>query len=214
MARAEQPPSAERDGEVTARLREAIIDLVCERSYAQTSVVAICDRVGVEVDVFTRAYGSKEQAFLRIYSEESERLLAATRGAYDSEETWRDALRAAAYATARWIQRHPRETRFCVLEALSAGEAARLEREKTLWHFIDLVDRSRQGLDDPGSVPQSFAAAIVGAIAEMLLRRIAAGKDLSRAESLVPEMMYIAVRPYVNKDEAEQELSLPPPPHV
>jgi AcrR family transcriptional regulator len=214
MTRAGSPAPRERDLEVKARLREAMLGLVCELSYRSTTIEAICARAGVGEEDFARVYGSKEGAFLEIYAEEAARFIAVTQRAYDGEEGWRDALRAAAYAGAHWVQSHPRESRFCVLEVLRAGETARLRRERTLRHFIDLVDRGRQELDDPDSVSPLFAAAIVGAIAEMLIRRLAEGEEPSRAEDLVPELMYVAVRPYTDREEAEKELLLPPPPPV
>lgn len=212
MARAGSPAPAERDAEVKARLREALLDLACRESCERTSIEAVCARAGVGTADFRRAYGDMEAAFVAIFSEEAERFVAVVQRAFDAEQAWRDSLRAAAYAGARWIQEHPRQSRFCVLEVLSAGETARLRREQTMRHFIGLVDRGRYELEDPDSVPPSFAAAIVGALAEMLIRRIVEGEDLSRVEDAVPELMYIAVRPYVEKAEAERELSLPPPP--
>ncbi|MDX6634335.1 MAG: hypothetical protein QOF06_538 [Solirubrobacterales bacterium] len=214
MTRAGSPAPAERDAEVKARLRGAMLDLVCERGYRNTAIDAICARAGCEPGDFKRFYGNKEEAFLEIYAEESERFIAVTQRAYDAANCWRGGLRATAYAGARWIQSHPQESRFCILEVLSAGETARLHRERTLRHFIDLVDRGRFELEEPASVSPTFAAAIVGAIAEILIRRIVDGVDLSRAEDIVPQLMYMAVRPYTDTAEAEKELSIPPPPAV
>lgn len=214
MARAGSPAPAERGAEVKARLREAMLDLVCERGYPSTTIEAISAGAEVAAEDFELVYGSREEAFLEIFGEESARFVAVTERAFEGERAWRDGLRAAAYAAARWIQSHPRESRFCILEVLSAGETARLHRERTLQHFVGLVDRGRRELDDPDSVSPYFAAAIVGAFAEMLVRRIVDGEDPSSAENLVPELMYIAVRPYVDSGEAEKELTIPPPPAV
>lgn len=209
MARAGAPAPAERDADLTARLREAMIDVVCERGYRSATVASVCSRAGVGVGDFERVLGSREDAFVQIYREETEMFLAVAAAACEAEDGWRDGLRAGAYAGARHLRDHPREARFCILEVLSAGEAAQLQRENMMRAPIAFLDRGRRQLDSDRYVSPAFAAAIVGAISEMLVRRLAEGGDLSDLVDLVPELMYIAVRPYVDGDEALKELTHP-----
>lgn len=209
MCRAGAPPPAERDAHLSARLREAMIDVVCERGYRAATVEFVCDRAGTNAADFERVFGSKEDAFVQIYREEAELFLSVAIVACEAEEGWRDGLRAGAYAGARYLRDHPREARFCILEVLSAGEAAQLQRENLMRTFIDFLDRGRGQLARDRYVSPAFAAAIVGAISQMLIRRLAEGQDLSDLVDLVPELMYIAVRPYVDGDEALEELTHP-----
>lgn len=209
MSRAASPAPAGRDAELRARLREAMLDLVCELGYRSVTNEEICARAGTGMADFGRIFGGKEDAAIQIFAEESDRFTAAMRVECEREGSWREGLRAAAYAGARWLRDHPRETRFCVLESLSAGEGLQLRREQTLQALAEHVDRGRQLLADPTSVSPAFAGAIVGAISEMLVRRLAEGKELAEAVDLVPEVMYIAIRPYVDGEEALQELSIP-----
>lgn len=209
MDRGGAPPAAEGDADLGARLREAMLDVVCESGYRATSVEAVCRRAGTGAEAFERAFGSKEDAFVRIYLEEVELFLEVATDACEREQGWRDGLRAGAYAAARYLRDHPREARFCILEILVAGEAAQLQRERVLRTLAAYLDRGRGQLDRDHYVSPAFAAAIVGAISEMLVRRLAEGGDLSDLVDLVPELMYIAVRPYVDGDEAMEELTLP-----
>jgi AcrR family transcriptional regulator len=186
-----------------------MLDLVCELGYRKVTVAAICADAGVPVGEFGRIFGSKEDAFVQIFEEEADRFSEAMRVACRREITWRDGLRAAAYVGARWLRDHPREARFCILEALSGGEPVQLRRETTLRELARYIDMGRQLLDDPDSVSPAFAAAIVGAISEMLVRRLAESRDLAEAVDLVPEVMYIAIRPYVDGAKALEELSIP-----
>jgi len=186
-----------------------MLDLVAGRGYSATTVDAICDRAGAGVGEFARVFGSKEDAFVQIYLEEVELFLAVAASACEIEEGWRDGLRAGAYAGARWIRDHPREARFCILEVLGAGEAAGLQREHLLRTLAAYLDRGRKQLDRDRFVSPAFAEAIVGAISEMLVRRLAGGGDLADLVDLVPELMYIAVRPYVDGEEALEELTRP-----
>lgn len=209
MSSASAPAPAGRDAEIRERLSEALLDVVCEQGYRGATIAAVCHRAESDPGEFARAFGSKEEAFVEVYTEKVNLFLAAAASACALERGWRDGLRAGAYAAARWLRDHPREARFCILEVLGAGEAAQLQREETLRRLAAFVDEGRGLLDGTQYVSPAFAGAIVGAISEMLLRRLAEGEDLAELVDLVPELMYIAVRPYVDGDEALEELTHP-----
>lgn len=209
MSRAGSPAPTGRDADVWALLRGSMLDLVCEHGYRSVTVEAVCADAGVGVDWFQRVFPGKEEAFVRLFDEEADRFITAMRVGCEREASWRDGMRAAAYAGARWLRDHPREARFCILETLSAGEALQLRRETTLRKLAQHVDQGRQLLENPNSVSPAFAGAIVGAISEILVRRMAEGRELAEAVDLVPEVMYIAIRPYVDGQEALEELSIP-----
>jgi hypothetical protein len=70
---------------------------------------------------------------------------------------------------------------------------------------VEMVDGARSELDDPDSIPRSEAEAVVGAIYEGLLGVVSEG-DLERLTEHVPQLMYIAVLPYLGVEAAEEEL--------
>jgi len=209
MARAGSPAPTGRDADIRARLCDSMLDLVCDLGYRAVTVEDVCADAGVGVDEFERICGDKEGAFIQVFDEAADRFTEAMQVGCEREASWRDGMRAAAYAGARWLRDHPREARFCVLEALSAGEAVQLRRETTLRRLAEHVDRGRRLLEDPSSVSPAFASAIVGAISEILVRRLSEGRSLADVVDLVPEVMYIAIRPYVEGEDALQELSIP-----
>lgn len=197
---------------VEERLRSAVVELVIELGYSATSIEAICERADVPVLEFQRVYQDKERAFLAIFEELSDDLIRQCKAAYAAAgEEWLPGLRATAYAAARWIRDHPNEARFTVLEGLAAGEEARLLRERTMNYFVDLVDqgRTRNAATSPPS--RTFASAAVGGVLELLVRRFVQGQGVARAEEMVPELMYLAVQPYVGAAKASEELTHPPP---
>lgn len=210
MGRAGSPAPIGRDsGAVRKRLRDSMLDLVCELGCRNVTVEAICADAGVGVGEFARIFGSKEDAFVQIFDEEALRFTAALRAGCEGGASWRDGMRIAAYAGARWLRDHPREARFCILETLTAGEIVQLRREATLRELAGYIDQGRQLLERPDSVSPSFAVAIVGAISEILIRRLGEGRELAEVVDLVPEVMFIAIRPYVDGEDAFEELSIP-----
>ncbi|HEY8810769.1 MAG TPA: TetR/AcrR family transcriptional regulator [Solirubrobacterales bacterium] len=192
------------------RVVEAMLELVAERGYAATTVRQVLERAGVSRVDFKRLFTGKQDCFLQVYGEVSERFSKHVFAAFESEREWRDGLRAAAYAAARWIRDHPREARYGVIEMVAAGEFAQARRETTLRRFVDLVDSGREQLDRPDSVSRSMAEGVIGGTLGMLTKNLRHGAR-GRAEDLVPDLMFMAVRPYLGHEAAHEELSIPPP---
>jgi hypothetical protein len=64
---------------------------------------------------------------------------------------------------------------------------------------------------DPDSVPPLAAASVIGAIIQVLARYSSEGDGGRDPVAAVPEMMYLAVRPYLGEEAARRELTMPPP---
>ena len=69
--------------------------------------------------------------------------------AFDGSGSWRDRLRSAAYAAARWMRDNPRETRYGTVEMLAAGEVAQAYRNQTLQRCVEMIDAGRLDLPTP-----------------------------------------------------------------
>jgi AcrR family transcriptional regulator len=195
------------------RIREAMLDLVTSQGYSATTVKQVLERAGVSRAAFRRSFASKEDCFLQVYEETTERFNECVFGAFESKEEWREGLRTAAYVAARWIREHPRETRYGTIEMMAAGEFAQAHREATLRKFTEMIDAGRKQLDQPESVSPSMAEGVIGGIIGMLTKNLRRRVDV-RGEDLVPDLMFLAVRPYLGHEAAREELSIPPPPEA
>lgn len=205
----------EAPGPIPRQARECIsvaaIDLVLERGYAGTSVDDLLERAGVSREVFEREFSGKEDCVLSTIEERTERFRKVVYCAYEGCEVWRDNLRAAAYAAARWVRDNPRYIAFATMMMNGATELARTQRDMALQMFAEIVDAGRNELEDPASVSPDTAMVVIGSIYELLLRELSRGGGTGGAEGFVPQLMYLAVRPYLGHAEALKELSIPPP---
>jgi AcrR family transcriptional regulator len=197
-------------GDERQRIVAAMVELVAEQGYKATTIKQLLQRAGVTRADFRRSFAGKRACFLEAYDEMSKRFSVQVFTAFESEKEWRDGLRVAAYAAARWVGEHPREARYVVIEMVSAGEFAQTRREETLRGFVDLIDSGRKELDKPDSVSQAMAEGAVGGILGMLTKHLRRGVP-ARAEDFVPDLMFVAVRPYLGYEAAREELSMPPP---
>lgn len=192
------------------RIVAAMVELVAEQGYKATTVKQLLQRARVTRADFRRSFAGKQACFLEAYDEMSERFSSRVFAAFEGEKEWRDGLRAAAYAAASWIGEHPRETRYATIETMAAGEFAVERREATLRRFVDLLDAGREQLDEPASVSRAMAVGVVGGILGMLTKNLRRGVE-ARPEDFVPELMFLAVRPYLGQEAAREELRMPAP---
>jgi hypothetical protein len=127
-------------------------------------------------------------------------------------DLWRDRLRAAAYTAARYIDARPVQTRFDMIQMLGVGDMAQAYRDRYLGQIVDLIDEGRQELPNPESMSRDVASGVFGSVYQFLLRELQGRREPVTAESFVPQLMYIAVRPYLGHDVAVEELTLEAPP--
>lgn len=195
------------------RLKEAMIDLVIERGYEATSLEALLRRADVGLADFERHFADKRACFLWVFETEVERFHGLMLAAYERHESWRDGLRAAAYALARFVRENPRFVLYGTIAMSGGGDLAQVRRDAVLQTYVDLIDAGRSELEDPAAVPRAAAEAVIGSVFTTL-RKKALVAEVTDPEQLVPEFMYLAVRPYLGDEVAREELSIPPPPEL
>ncbi len=193
-------------------LATATVELVLECGYEATTVAALIERAGVSRADFDRHFADKENCVLTVVDEGVDRFRRVVFSAYEAEALWRDGLRAAAYAAARWVRDNPSYIRFSTTMMDGATDLARTHRDMALQMFAEIVDAGRSELAISDSVSAEAALTVIGSIYELLQRELARSSGTAAAESFVPDLMYLAVRPYLGHEIAREELSIPPPP--
>jgi AcrR family transcriptional regulator len=198
--------------DVEKAIAAAMVELVAEGGHRELSVVAICRRAGVSRWRFAEHYADLEDCYLRTFEVHSGRFEAEVTGAFEADEkaAWRDRLRAAAYAAATFIDREPALARFATVVRADGGDEALRLREARTQRLVDLIDAGRSELSDPDSLGRGYAEVLFGGVHQMLLRGLRHDERRS-AVSFVPELMYLAVLPYLGRAAAQEELAAPAP---
>jgi AcrR family transcriptional regulator len=192
---------------------DAMLDLSFEQGYEAVSVEQVVERAGASRKDFSGIFASKEDCAVAILEELASDNLQTVQDAYDRQAQWPDSLRAAAYAEARWMVENPKWVRFGMLEMLWAGELTKAIRDSFFRHYTSLVDGGRAVAKDPESIPASTAEATIGSITEMIARRLQHGQ-IDHPREFIPELMYLAVLPYLGEEAARKELTIPAPARV
>jgi AcrR family transcriptional regulator len=191
----------------------AVLATIRERGYPMASVEEFAARASLGREDFDRRFSGKQEVTELVLEAHISRYLERVGGAFAQVDSWPGSLRAAAYETARHVLENPDATWFLTVGVLAANDMARARRDQLFDRAAGLVDAGRGVAADPGAIPTSTAALVVGAAVEALRRAQMAGKSPDFGRSL-PGLMYLAVRPYLGDDAARAELQIEPPPDL
>jgi AcrR family transcriptional regulator len=194
-----------------ARICEAMIGLCGELQYPNVTMPDLLERASVDEVAFGRHFGDLEDCFCQIFEAQRDEIVRRVVGAFAAEQGWRNQMRAAAYAMLYFLGEDLRRARFISVEVLYAGDRAKLIRDQGMQGFFLLIDQGRNEMADPESLTPYTAETIGSAIYQRIQTAIETD-ELEEFESAVPEMMYMAVLPYLGPEAAQEELSIPPTP--
>lgn len=193
-------------GATRARVRAAVKEIVLARGCEDLSLEEIAGRAEVREEVLRQHFSSAGDCLLDAYLDFTRDFDRVVFGAFESVEGWRPALRAAAYAAAHYMEENPREIRFGVIGLLGGGPMIQAHRARHLQRLADLVDAGRQELDDPDALGRSVAEAVIGSVNALIVKEFERG-GRTRPVDFVPDMLYLAVRPYMGHATAREELA-------
>jgi len=209
--RPQAPAAPPADLSPRERIREAVMELALELGWEGITLEALLGRAGVDRDEFRRHFDDLRDCYLQIYLENAAEFDERVFSAFDRAPSWREGVRAAAYAAARHIRDHPRGASFSLLQRFDVGDIIQEHRERQLRGVVERIDLGRQELDDPDSLSPLVAEGVMGSVYELLIGEFQRGNG-DRIEEFVPTLMYVGVRPYLGHEAALEELTIPPPP--
>lgn len=192
------------------RAHAAVKQLALSRGCEGLTLESIAEQAGFGEDELRRHFQSAAQCLLDAYLDFTEDFDRRIFAAYEGSESWRPAMRAAAYEAARYMEENPAEIRFAAIGLLTAGPLIQAHRARHLQRLASMIDRGRQELDEPGSLSRSIAEAVIGSVNALVVREVRRGSR-KRPIEFVPDMMYVAVRPYLGHQVAREELAIVPP---
>jgi AcrR family transcriptional regulator len=191
------------------RIADAVVEVVGTRGYQATTVEMILERAGVSSEQFDSLYVDKTDALIRAFEAMLPEFMERVMAAFAEGGDWRERLRGTAYTCFDYFQEDPVRARFTSIEIRKAGAHATALADQNLNMLVELVHAGRFELEDPESVPRSAAEAAVGSIWSTLTKKIR--RDELSDETVVPQLMYIAVLPYLGEEAAREELVRPRP---
>jgi AcrR family transcriptional regulator len=193
------------------RIFAAMIDLSVECGYRNVTLSMLLDRAALPEREFSNRFEDLEDCFCQIMEVETERAGQQVLTAYAAEHGWRRQMRAAAQALLDYLLEDLTRARFVCVEVVYAGDRAKLIRDQQMQAFFLLIDQGRGEMAEPEALTP-FTAEAIGSSIYQRMQSALLNDQLEEFETSIPEMMYLAVLPYLGPEAAEEELSLPPTP--
>jgi AcrR family transcriptional regulator len=193
-----KPSSQER-----LQILEAFISLVSEHGYEDTSIAAVTERAGADEAAFHRHFSDREDCFVAAWEQLTELYMGAVLAAYQSEDSWREQMRAVGFALIGYLVEHPEHAR--ILTASAPGPRAWAILDRNIQAFAEMIDLGRQEMADPESLTRATAEGLAGAVHEQLIQYVSRGEP-EVMQTMVGPVMYMVVRPYLGDEVALEEL--------
>jgi len=187
------------------RIVAATVFLVGTRGYESTSIELVCEQARTRRSHFDRCFAGMEDCFLTVHDEVSAELCERVEASHAGAGSWHDRVWAVGWAAMRFLGEDPTRARFLVVEVNGTGSGALARRDRILQGIAGILDGGREELEAPGSVSRCTAEIVAGAIYGTVLGKIESG-CLERGEDFLPELVYMAVMPYLGSRAAEDEL--------
>jgi len=186
-----------------------MVEMVGSHGFEAADVEAVCTRAQVSRRHFDRCFADLEDCFLGLHDEIVAELCARAGSACDGRETWHDRIWAAGLAAMRYLQEDPVRARFLVVAVNGAGNGAQSRRDRIVQRIADLLDRGRGEVRGERPVSRCTAEIAAGAVYGTMMTKVETG-SIDRGEEFLPELIYLAVMPYLGASAAEDELLVQP----
>lgn len=186
-----------------ARIIAALAEETMDRGYRAVTVADIVRRAGIARNTFYDNFSSKEDCFLATQDFAVEESLARVLEAAGTEDDWEAHTAAGLAAFLKYVSDEPALARTCIVEALSAGEAAQERYEQSLQAFVPLLRKGREHSEHGDDLPETLEETIVGGIFWVIYQRIVLG-EAERIESLLPDLVDFALTPYIGAESAQR----------
>jgi AcrR family transcriptional regulator len=188
-----------------SRLTAAMIAAVGEHGYAATTIGDVTGRAEVSRATFYEQFEDKEACFVSAYDELVGQVVGNFAGAYREGGTWPDRVRDGIDALLRQLAENPNAARVGIVEVIDAGPRAHERFREASDAFLPFIEEGRTMAPAGSELPPNLSRAVVGGIATLIVEEIYANgtEGLPR---LLPELLYVALVPFVGDEAARAEM--------
>lgn len=185
--------------------RERVLDaaerLVAERGCAGASIEAIVKEAGVSSVTFYEFFAGKEECFAAAFDRAVEGVAEELARAASGDPaagglSWPEQIATGLRALTQLIPTERDRARLCLVEAQTGGPELSARFEAALDRVAAKLREGRALDSAPADLPATHEEATAGALAWLLRERLEAG-DAERLEDLYPELIDIALAPYL-----------------
>lgn len=173
----------------------------------------IISNAGVSRATFYEQFADKEDCFIAAYGTVMERMLAFVAEGFTSGDSndWVVQIRGGISNLLVYLAQNPVAARVGIVEGFGAGARARDRYQQAVSSFFPFLDAGRDLTLEPERIPAQTARVIVGGVSALMFNEASSG-NAEKLPELLPEMMYMAVAPYLGHERAMEAMKETPVP--
>jgi AcrR family transcriptional regulator len=188
------------------RLLAALAECLYERGFGETTISMISRRAGVSKGDFYKQFEGKDACFLEAYDAAVAQFYEGAVAACEGADGWAAGVLAALAALLDLLARRPAQARLVLVEGLRVGKGVYDRYQEALLAFVPHLRAGAPAPPGAVSPPAATDEAVVGGIASLLSRRVAAG-EIEQLPDFLPEVAEFALAPYLGAAEARRIIS-------
>ncbi len=182
------------------RLLNGVVEAVAEHGYNATKIGKISEASKISRRTFYEYFSSKEECFLAAYAMVDEHVRGSMLAATDPVEPWPEQVRAKLAALLDVLSRDAAVARFYLVEPLAAGGEIAARYRDAMQLLAETI-RPQSPLSEMDVEVRDQV--LMGGIATLISRRLKAG-EVARLGELLPDLVELALAPYLGRDEARR----------
>jgi AcrR family transcriptional regulator len=186
------------------RIIDAMVACCAEKTYAATTIADIVKRASISRTTFYKRFPNKRSCFDGARDHCIDVLCETAVAAHDPSDSPVEAVRKAAAATLELMAARPALAQLVMADAITV-EPAIVER------YRDLIIPAMENLWDHAGEPiHTYAdpSLAFGRVQVLIFSQIAAGRTAQLLD-LLPEIVYVALLPFVGHGEAVRQAQKP-----
>ena len=186
------------------RILRATGELVAKRGYHDVTVELIVKRARVSFKTFYKHFANKDECFLTLFDATFENIEARIREALAAEPgPWPRQVATALRSFFDMILSDPIITRACIVEGPTVGPVILDRYERASKGLVPLFRGGRELSSHSAELPETLEETLAGSVLWSAYQRLIVG-EVDRLEVLLPEVVELALRPYLGERDAAQ----------
>jgi AcrR family transcriptional regulator len=194
------------------RLLLAMVEVLAEHGFENTSVGRVCKRAGVSRRTFYELFDDRDECLLAAFDAAVERLSRPVLAAWETDGGWLERTRGALAVLLEQLEADLDVARLCLVETLKGGQAIAARRAQVVQALVDAIEQgrleSRRSSEPPPLSGQGVVGGALSVIHARLVQSVTAGGPLALSD-LTGALMAMIVHPYLGAAAARRELDRP-----
>jgi AcrR family transcriptional regulator len=182
------------------RLLNGVVEAVAKHGYNATTIGKITEAAKISRRTFYEYFPGKQECFLSAYAMVDDHVRGSMLAAADPAAPWPEQVRAKLAALLEVLSRDAAVARFYLVEPLAAGGEIAARYRDAMQMLAETI-RPQSPLSEMDVEVRDQV--LMGGIATLISRRLKAG-EVARLNELLPDLVELALAPYLGRDEARR----------